>query len=1491
MAKILGLDLGTNSIGWAVVEKERDSEFQLIDKGVHIFQEGVKIEKGQESSKAAERTSFRSARRLKYRRKLRKIQVLQVLSEYGFCPKLEISDLKRWRYQKKYPMNSTFLDWQKTDEATQKNPYYFRAMAVETKFDLNDEGDCLKLGRAFYHMAQRRGFLSNRLEGTKESEGAVTKAISEINEAKGDKTLGQYFYGKYQKGEKIRDTYTHREEHYLDEFNRICDFQSLPEKIRTSLQKAIFYQRPLKSQKGGVGRCVFEPKKPRCPVSRPEFEEYRMLCFINNIKIKTPEDEKLRELTLEEQLKIRTIFFRKSDSKKVFDFEDIAKQLAPKKQYKFYKAKGKYPEDWLFNFSMNTSVSGCPVSARFKDIFGDEFLTNEYLYVKDSDDNLSKRVIDAWHALYTFDSNEKLQEFAHNTLGLNDEQTKEYLKAHLKQDYASLSLKAIRKIVPYLNDGLIYSHAVFLANMSSAIPSEVWKDQSNRKLIRNEIRELIDTQNEEKQLIEIVNGIIKRNRDDEDKDKWAVWSEEAKSLLLKDLYKKIETYYGKNRYASFDVEKRERIEKKAGNLFEQQMQKNMGKGEFAKIETIDARVRNFLVGNFHVDENSLQKLYHPSAIETYKPPIKGEDGKLYLGSPMVSSVKNPMAMRALHQLRKLINELIRNDQIDANTKIHIEMARGLKNANERAALKSWQNSRETLRKSYAEKINEHFKANGINREPADDEILKYELWEEQQHICLYTGKNIGIEEFLGSNPAYDIEHTIPRSLSLDNSMQNKTLCQNRFNRAEKRNKIPSKLKNHEEILQRIEPWREKYLGLEKQINAVYGQVKKASEKETKDKHIRRRHELKFEHNYWRNKYRHFTMEDVPDGFKNSQMVDIGIINKYSRLYLRTLFSKVYTVKGSTVADFRKFWGLQEEYEKKGRSNHIHHCIDAITIACITKENYESLANFYHDWEEYWVANKKDKPQFNKPWRSFAEDLKEVEKEVLISHYTPDVLPKQSKKKLRSRGKIEYLKKYKKDADGNYLLDSKGKKIFEDWIYLYDINGKQIPVSGRIDEQDPDFRIIEFVPKRGGIDVGYLVLAPNEHFNVPDCIIKKEIRAKYVKDKTGKIIYHRKPVYLQGDSARGSLHQQTFYGAVAHDKEGKVTRDSEGNIIPKYVVRKHLSQTSLSPLKAEDIKNIVDQEVRNKIEHAVSEKGFKNAMDGVIWMNEEKEISIKKVRVYATSVRSPLNFKHKKQRDKSSTKRKPYKEEFNVVNDGNYLMALYQKQNEKGKILRDYKILNNLSASEFYKYSAQKNFKTLDINIKESLLRHDDDEFRLYQILMPGKLVLLWKDSPRELLEADTQFLYQRLYTIRGLDDDGIKLYFHSEARQTTDVIKYMNDVITKENIVAGKIDVKKAQKLLSHHGINTKDKIKPIAQETEDGSWLILDSNNQVLLEINSIEQIVKESKLSTPKGGDVIDKAELFPYVKFKPSNFNGLVEGIDFKISSLGKITRLKL
>ena len=99
MTKILGIDTGTDSLGWAIVEKKAD-EYHLLDKGVNIFQEGVKIEKGIESSKAADRTAHKAARVRNYRIKLRKIRLLRILSDAHLCPPLSKVELSAWRLKK-----------------------------------------------------------------------------------------------------------------------------------------------------------------------------------------------------------------------------------------------------------------------------------------------------------------------------------------------------------------------------------------------------------------------------------------------------------------------------------------------------------------------------------------------------------------------------------------------------------------------------------------------------------------------------------------------------------------------------------------------------------------------------------------------------------------------------------------------------------------------------------------------------------------------------------------------------------------------------------------------------------------------------------------------------------------------------------------------------------------------------------------------------------------------------------------------------------------------------------------------------------------------------------------------------------------------------------------------------------------------------------------------------------------------------------------------
>ncbi len=1313
MGKILGLDLGTNSIGWAIVETEDNKSFELIEKGVHIFQEGVKIEKGIEGSKAEERTNYRSARRLKYRRRLRKINTLRELIKHDYCPKLTEQELNDWRFKKEYPENEDFREWLLTKEDSSKNPYFFRNLAVTEKLDLSVKENRYNLGRAFYHLSQRRGFLSNRLEGTKESDGAIKKAISELTDIKGDRTLGQYFYEKYNAGEKIRNQYTHREDHYLEEFNKIFDFQQIDPKFKDALENAIFYQRPVKSQKGLIGKCPFETNKPRCSSSHPLFEEYRMLCFVNNIKIKTPTDERLRFLSKQEKEKIKPLFFRKS--KEHFDFDDIAKQLAPKKQYKFYKASQKHPEDYLFNYSMKTTVSGCPVSARFESIFGENWKELKIEHKRAKDDKISFiDIYDVWHVVLTFDNDDKLAQYATSKLGLKDDKLKEFLNLRLKKDYSSLSLKAIKNVLPYLREGLIYSHAIFLANMGNAIPNDIWSNEENRKIIQTAVLKLIQTQNQEKQVIDVVNGLIKKCKE----NNW-YWSDEATDEYKSDIEKGIILEFGTDRWGKFDDEKQQSILNSALNMFKKQIQINNGKAGFLRVETIDERVKTFLNDNFDVNSEDLEKLYHPSAIEVFKKPLRAEDGRKYLGSPMVSSVRNPMAMRALHQLRKLINELIRQDLVDENTKINIEMSRDLKNANERKALQSWQRDRESLNKEYYARIQEHFNSSGIKRDPSETDILKYQLWEEQEHICIYTGESIGISDFLGNSPSFDIEHTIPRSLSFDNSQQNKTLCQNRFNRETKRNKIPFELTNHAQILDRIEGWKKRYEELDAKIQKL--RKVSTSDKESKDRVIQNRHKTAIERDYWRNKYQRFAMKDVPSGFKNSQMVDIGIITKYSRLYVKTLFDKVYTVKGNTVADFRKLWGLQDEFVKKARVNHIHHCIDAITIACITKQNYDNLAKFYHDSEEMYLSGSGKKPHVSKPWPTFTEDVKGIENEVLVSHYTPDNLPKQSKKKLRKRG-----------------------------IAL--------------------------------------------------------------RNKEGNVIYQ------QGDTVRGSLHKDTFYGAIQREVVNKKGEKEEKVF---YVVRKPVDS-----LAAGDIKNIVDNVVREKIEAAINEKGFKKAISEPIWMNEQKQIPIRKVRCYVPTVTNPIHLKAHRDISKHD-----YKQSYHVANDGNYLMAIYEGLDSKGKIKRDFEIVNNLTAGEYFKRSAQEVLKAQGINSLEGLVSESKEVKKillpLKYIVKTGNMVLLWEETPDEIWDLEKEDVKKRLFKVVGLSSQKI-------------------------NRPSGKVD-EYATIVLRFH------------------------------------QEATPASELKVQDG--VFQKDEIFkPHRKLNHNQFNALVEGYNFKINILGQIERVE-
>lgn len=121
------------------------------------------------------------------------------------------------------------------------------------------------------------------------------------------------------------------------------------------------------------------------------------------------------------------------------------------------------------------------------------------------------------------------------------------------------------------------------------------------------------------------------------------------------------------------------------------------------------------------------------------------------------------------------------------------------------------------------------------------------------------------------------------------------------------------------------------------------------------------------------------------------------------------------------------------------------------------------------------------------------------------------------------------------------------------------------------------------------------------------------------------------------------------------------------------------------MKVTDVKNIVDDAVRGIVEAAIREKGFKEAMAGTIWMNEEKQIPIKKVRCY-TSIKNPISFDKKKQRDLSD---KEYKRNYYVTTKGNYIVALYVGSTKTGKRKTFYEFVNMMEAAGYYKTSNDK----------------------------------------------------------------------------------------------------------------------------------------------------------------------------------------------------------
>ena len=494
MAKILGLDLGTNSIGWALIE---DNQNKILGLGTRIFPMGVEnLGDGEgEISKNASRTGARGVRRQFFRRRLRKQILLKALSENKMCP-LEASDFQEWKRNKRFPIEK-LTTW------FALNPYELRQKALIEKLSLEE------IGRIFYHLIQRRGFLSNSRKGGSD-DGTIFKGnpkegkigITETQKNIEDKTLGAYLFEIYPKEnqpfqdglERIRNRYTTRKM-YVDEFELIWNKQAqfhaeLTNELKTLFggrkldgykeDGILFHQRPLRSQKHLVGNCSFEPRKTKCPISAIPFEQFRVWQWVNTVEYNG------KKISQVEKEKIVEFLFANEKP----EFKKIRKVI------------GKESAEFKFNYKDDDKIVGTHTISN---------LSNKKYFGKKWFEFSEKEQEDIWHVLYFFDSKSNLKEYAIKNWNFTEEQAESISKFNVKDGYASLSRKAISNILPFLKLGFTYDVAVVLGGIKNVFGSD-WEKLSDEKrnFFYDNVYEIVRSKNKGG-FIEIIKDILRND--------------------------------------------------------------------------------------------------------------------------------------------------------------------------------------------------------------------------------------------------------------------------------------------------------------------------------------------------------------------------------------------------------------------------------------------------------------------------------------------------------------------------------------------------------------------------------------------------------------------------------------------------------------------------------------------------------------------------------------------------------------------------------------------------------------------------------------------------------------------------------------------------------------------------------------------------------------------------------------------------------------------
>lgn len=829
----------------------------------------------------------------------------------------------------------------------------------------------------------------------------------------------------------IRELYKNNEAHQITLSKR--DF------VHLLIEDIIFYQRPLKSQKSAISNCTLEQRTYKLkdnsgneiqitdhlkaiPKSHPLYQEFRVWQWISNLRIYTKDDE----------LDITSQFIKSSeDIESLFEFLMSQKEVNHKDILEFFLTKsglkGKALVSEISKYRWNYVFDD---SKEKEDDKSKEYPCNETGYelrrrlakvVNIPVEFLTKEIeVNLWHIIYSVNDKSEFEKALMSFAKKHDLDINSFVDNFkkfppFKSEFGSFSEKAIKKLLPLMRIGKYWNY--------DAIDNKT-KDRINKILnaeydedIRNRVREKAihltkesDFQGLPLWLTQYI--VYDRHSEASNIEKWKSVEDLERFLaefkqhslrnpiveqvvtetlrIVKDIWKK----YGNGTVDFFD-EIHIELGREMKNTAEDRKKMT---AQLNENENTNLRVKALLT-----------ELLNDSNVENVRPysPVQQEALKIYEDGV----------------LAKYTEQELKNEKLEGTNKSIYDIS--------------------------------------SSSQPTKSELQRYKLWLEQKYRSPYTGEVIPLNKLFTSE--YEIEHIIPQSRYYDDSFSNKVICESAVNKLKDKQLGLEFIKNHHGTI----------------IETGFGKKVKVFEEDAYQKFVKE--------NYIKNrsKKNKLLLEEIPDKMIERQLNDTRYISKFISSLLSNIVrdssndegvnsKNIIPGNGKITTTLKQDWGLNDvwndlilprfermnqitnstaftawntnhqkylptvplEFSKgfqKKRIDHRHHALDALVVACATRDHVNLLNNQQAKSENsrYDLQNKlrnkdkwKDKDgkerdkftEFKKPWKDFTIDAKNEMEKIVVSF----------KQNLRVINKTTNRYESYKDENGNIRLGKDGK---------------------------------------------------------------------------------------------------------------------------------------------------------------------------------------------------------------------------------------------------------------------------------------------------------------------------------------------------------------------------------------------------------------------------------------------------------------------------------